>query len=327
MNGSHDFGGHGTVVSMMIAMAACIALPSANAETIVLKGKVGARDGSTLAARVSILRGPPRTGIETHDTAGDGTFQIETDDRGIVAISAGAPGYASDEVQRTGDSRFPRLDFTLTKMQELQGRVRDRSGRPLAGVRVQVRYVDIRRHLQLDDGAAGETDATGSFVLAAGIGPGTRAVIDALPDDWVPQSSAVLGTGAIGSTGGGEDSGFGNILIELQQQGGRVQGRVTSPGGDGLANVLVHALVKVSYPRAVEGDTDGLAASPGGPERPFGNAFRKRVRTNSSGSYTIAGLPPGDLAVVAVRRGRRIPVQRHSLAEGRTVTADFVMPN
>lgn len=86
-------------------------------------------------------------------------------------------------------------------------------------------------------------------------------------------------------------------------------------------------MVKVSYPRVSEGDTDGLASSPGGPERPFGNEFRKRLRTDSTGSYEIAGLPPGDLTIVSVRRGRRIPVQRYKLAEGTVVTADFVIPD
>ena len=40
----------------------------------------------------------------------------------------------------------------------------------------------------------------------------------------------------------------------------------------------------------------------------------------------VLGLPPGALAVVAIKRGVRIPVQRFATFEGASVTANFVLP-
>lgn len=66
---------------------------------------------------------------------------------------------------------------------------------------------------------------------------------------------------------------------------------------------------------------------PGGTERPYGASYTKRTVTDSSGRYEAKGLPPGSLAVVAIRRGVRIPVQRFQTIEGDSVTADFVLPD
>ena len=60
----------------LIVMGGIAALPLA-AQTFVLNGSVRTTDGDPLAARITILRGLPAAGIETHDTAADGTFSIE----------------------------------------------------------------------------------------------------------------------------------------------------------------------------------------------------------------------------------------------------------
>lgn len=67
--------------------------------------------------------------------------------------------------------------------------------------------------------------------------------------------------------------------------------------------------------------------TPGGVERPFGNELRKHVKTDSAGDYEMKGLPDGALAVVAVREGTRVPVQKFTAVEGGTVTANFVLPD
>ncbi len=60
--------------------------------------------------------------------------------------------------------------------------------------------------------------------------------------------------------------------------------------------------------------------------RPYGLKFRTRAVTDSDGSYSVSGLPPGTLSVVAIRRGVRIPVQRVQAVGGGWYEADFVLP-
>ena len=64
-----------------------------------------------------------------------------------------------------------------------------------------------------------------------------------------------------------------------------------------------------------------------GVERPSGSKFTKRVLTDGRGRYEASGIPPGSLAVVAIRKGTRMTPQRFQTREGGSVTADFVMPN
>ena len=67
--------------------------------------------------------------------------------------------------------------------------------------------------------------------------------------------------------------------------------------------------------------------TPGGVERPCGNELRKHAKTNSTGQYEIAGLPAGALAVAAIRDSTRAPIQQFTSVEGKTFTANFVLPD
>ena len=315
-----------TACVLLIALGGIAALPL-GAQNIVLSGSVRTTDGDPLAARISILRGLPAAGIETHDTAADGTFSIKTSAAGVQVVSASADGYASREAYRSGDAPFPRLHFVLAESKPIQGHVRGSAGSAQPGVSVRVRYIDAPKRLRLDDGLTATTDASGAFTLAAAVRGGGRFVVDALPDDWVPASSSVLGTGAVGHTGVAEDESYRNVLVELEARGSRVAGRVTNAAGKALAGILVRAMVRVRTPRVSEGGGPGTVATPGGEERPFGNELRKHAKTDSAGKYEMKGLPAGALAVVAVREGTQVPVQRFTAVEGGTVTADFVLPD
>lgn len=179
----------------MLAIMAALPFAAGAAE---LSGSVTNADGDPVTARITIRRGPPNPGIETHRTDERGRFSIETPSRGIIAVSASANGYASHEVSGGHSS----LRFVLRELMEVEGRVRDSNGAAPPGTEVQVRYVDSERHLRLDDGMTAITDGDGEFVVAAAPGQG-RFVVDAFADNWVPQSSAVLGNGSVGSTGVG----------------------------------------------------------------------------------------------------------------------------
>ena len=202
---------------LLIVMGGIAALPLA-AQTITLTGRVRTTDGDPLAARITILRGLPAAGIETHDTAADGTFSIKTSSAGVQVVSASADGYASREVHRSGGARFPRLHFVLAESQLIQGHVRDSAGSAQPGVSVRVRYIDAPKRLRLDDGLAAPSRWRPPSA------EGGRFVVDALPDDWVPASSSALGTGAVGHTGINEDESYRNILVELEARGSRVAG-------------------------------------------------------------------------------------------------------
>ena len=312
--------------ALFLVMGSIAELPL-SAQTVTLTGSVRTVGGDPLAARISILRGPPAAGIETHDTAADGTFSIETSSAGLQLVSASAHGYASREVDRSGDTPFPALNFVLAESQLIQGRVQDNTGTAQPGVNVRVRYIDAPKRLLLDDGLSATTDETGAFTLAAAVSGGGRFVVDALPDDWVPVSSSVLGTGAVAHTGApDEDESDQSILVALQSRGSRVTGQVTSPSGETLANVLVRAVVKVQTLRTTEGDDPGpgTVVTPGGVERPL-NELRKYVKTDSDGNYEMKGLPAGSLVVIAGRSGTSPQVQRFTSVEGGIVTANFVL--
>lgn len=305
----------------------CLTLSWLSAETAIIRGSVRDADGNPLIARISILKGPSTPSIETHDTDSTGAFSIETTAAGIVSVTASAYGYASREIKRPTTLPFPAVTFVLSALQVVEGHVRDARGNGLSGVDVEIRYPDSSRTLQIDDGRRSMTDDSGAFTLAAPVNGPDRFVVDALPDTWVPQSSLVFGGGAVASTGIDEDAAHRNIVIRLDSKGSRVSGNVTSSSGRALSGVTVVAAVKVQAPRATDVDLPSVAPSPGGVGRPFGKKIRKSTLTDSQGNYVIEGLPSGTLGVVALKRGRRIPVQRFTSTEGGMFSADFVLPD
>ncbi len=210
------------------------------AETVVLKGSVQTLDGTALAARVTILRGPPKAGIETHDTDPDGRFSISTSGPGIQVVRAGANGYAGSEIIVSPSGLLSSLHFRLAELRPVEGTVRSHTGTVQAGVAVRIRYLDSRRRMRMDEDVEAVTDENGSFTLLAAGDGGGRFVVDALPNDWVTTSSAILGTG-VGARSRvipGDDAAIRNVLIELRSRGARISGSVTSPADespDGLS--------------------------------------------------------------------------------------------
>lgn len=305
----------------------CLALSWLSADTTTVRGSVRDADGNPLVARISILKGPSTPRIETHDTDSSGAFSIETSAADIISITASTYGYASQEIKRPKTVTFPTLTFVLSELHVIQGHVQDASGNGLAGVEVEIRYPDSSRMLQIDDGSRSMTNASGAFTLAAPLNGSDRFVVDAFPDNWVPQSSLALGGGAVSSTGVAEGTSHRNIVIRLDSKGSRVSGRVTSLSGRALSGVRVVAAVKVSTPRVTDGVLPSVVPVPGGVGRPFGKKIRKSTLTDGQGGYAIEGLPPGTLGVVAIKRGSRIPVQRFTSIEGGRFIADFVLPD
>ena len=313
-------------MSFVLMSTGCLTWAGLSAETTTITGRVRDTNGSPLVARISIFKGPPAPGIETHDTNSSGAFSIKTSGAGIVSVTASASGYASQEVKRPKTLPFPPVTFILPALRVIQGHVQDAQGNGLAGIEVTVRYPGSSRMLQIDDGSHSITGDSGAFTLAAPLDGADRFVVDAFPDNWVPQSSHAFGGGAVSSTGVAEDATHRNILIRLDSKGSRVSGSVTSSSGRVLSGVTVVAAVKVQSPRATDRTRPGVIPIPGGVGRPFGKKIRKSTLTDSRGNYEIEGLPSGTLGVVALKRGIRIAVQRFTSTEGGRFTADFVIP-
>ena len=152
-------------------------------------------------------------------------------------------------------------------------------------------------------------------------------MIDAIADGWVPQSSGVLGSGSVGSTGVGDGTAR-SVLVSLELEGASVSGTVTSPSGSVLSGITVLAWVKVRHPTADDSLVPGGGTGPGtGQIRPYGRSFRTRTTTDSQGRYGCSGLPPGSLGVVAIKRKVAMTPQRFNATEGSSHTADFVIPD
>lgn len=312
---------HGIIATLVTLLAV------GTAQGATLGGSVRTADGDPIAARITILRNSGGVGLDTRDTAKDGTFSIELEEVGLIAAAASAAGYASQEIDLSNGVPSGLLRFVLRKLRTVQGIVTDSGGAPLEGAKVSVRNLGSTRRIHVDYYRTAVTDASGTFAVAVPAGGSARFVADVTAEGWVPRSSGVLGSGSVGSTGVGEGS-LASVLITLELRGTSVSGRVTSAGGSALAGITVLVGVRTQHARADEGALSGGIEGPGtGTIRPYGLNFRTRAVTDSNGRYAVAGLPPGRLSVVATKPGVRVPVQRFNSVEGGSSVADFVLPD
>ena len=181
----------------------------------------------------------------------------------------------------------------------------------------------------MDDSSAAVTDENGAFTLLAAAGVRGRFVVDAFADDWVPVSSAILGSGAVGNTGAGSgDTSYQDIQVGLKLRGARLSGLVTSSSGQALGGVVIRAEVCTTPARVAEGSESGPRAG-GMPDgvlvRPFSRIFTKVVETGQRGNYEIRGLPEGALTVSARRIGEKPVVRTLRSVDGATLTANFML--
>lgn len=297
------------------ALAALVAAGAAHGA--IMSGRVTTAGGDGIAATITILSGSLGADVIVHETEEDGTFSIEVP-AGAIAAAASATDYSSHEIDLSNG--VPRnLRFTLRELGFFEGTVTDSRGRVVEGANVRIRNIDYRRRIYIDRYSTDVSDADGKFVIAVPSSGSDRFVADVAADGWVPQSSRVLGRGSVGSTGAGEQA-FESVRISLESRGARVSGTVTSPSGAAARGVTVLVNARVRHANT--------GAGPGGdPGFSYGERVRARVKTDSRGRYEVSGLPFGSLAVVAIKRGVVIPVQRFTTSDGDSVTADFIVPD
>ena len=309
--------------TILTAVLLSAVLPSTAA---TLAGSVRTAGGTSVQARISVLRMSGALILESHDTGEDGSFSIEVSSSGLIAVAASLAGYASEEVSLTGGIPSGSLTFTLQPLREVRGTVRDSRGRAVPVSAVTVRRTGGARHIHLDHFREAVTDSDGRFTVRVP-GGSIQSALDMVVDGWVPQSLAVRGGGSVGSTGVGEGSSL-DVLISLELQGASVSGTVRSPDSSLLPGIRVLAGVRVRHAQTNEATVQGGITGPGTTEtiRPYGRTYRTSTTTDSQGRYSFAGLPPGNLGVVAIRRGTTASPQRFQAGEGDSFTANFVLP-
>ena len=249
-------------------------------QSATLRGRVRTADGEALKARVTVLARSSGVNLTTYDTGEDGTFSIDLPATGAVAASASAAGYSSHEIDLTDGAPSGSVTFTLEALREMRGTVRDGDGNAVGGARVRVGRIDTTQRIGLAYGREDVTASDGGFAVMVPKGSG-RYVIDAIADGWVPQSSGVLGSGSVGSTGVGDGTAR-SVLVSLELEGASVSGTVTSPSGSVLSGITVLAGVEVRHPTADDSLVPGGITGPGtGQIRPYGRSFRARTTADS----------------------------------------------
>lgn len=192
-----------------------------------VRGKVSSSDGQPLpGVSVSVVEaGMRRPGMpgDRATTDGDGLYEMTSVPPGDRNISFNKDGFvAATKSVATAAGKESQLDATLDAGRQLNGRVLDESGQPVAGADVRIEGEPVR---------SVQTDTDGSFQLA-GLRDGKLRVIarktgyvDARQEvDTVSQSNVTLslGRGAtiVGRVTGLSPEELGNVLVNYFSSGG-----------------------------------------------------------------------------------------------------------
>lgn len=184
--------------------------------------------------------------MTVHETGADGAFSIEAR-ASAVAAAASATAYSSHQIDLS-DGVPCNVRFTLRELGFFEGTVADSKGRVVEGAKVRVRNLDHWRRIYIDRHFTDVSDADGKFITTVPSGGSDRFVADVGAAGWDPQTSCVLGSGSVGTTGAGEWA-FESLRILLASRGARVSGTVTSPSGSAVrgVTVLVNSLKPLTH--------------------------------------------------------------------------------
>ena len=306
----------------IIVVLALVGIPAYGA---TMNGTVRTADGDPIAATVTVLYSSQGVSVDVHPTDENGTVSIEIGS-GAVAVAAKAANYSSHEIDLS-DGVPSSVRFTLRPLLFYRGTVTDSSGKAVSGASARVREVDIERSIVIDSHSSDTTDSNGEFAVAVPLGGPGRFVVDVEAEGWVPQSSSVLSRGSVGDTGAADDGPSESVRVLLEDRGADVRGTVTTPNGSTLSGITVLVSVVVRRATVNEGAGLGGISGPGtGTIRPYGSTFKARTVTDGRGRYEVRGLPPGNLGVVAIKRGVVMQPRRFQSREGAALTANFVVP-
>ena len=241
------------------------------------------------------------------DSTGGFDFDIVPGPRTIVVAKADGCASEEREVVRPPGGHA-QLNFNLSGIGSVSGRVIDEAGAGVPAAVVRVRYPAQRRSYQFSD-ELGEsvTDDFGNFTLPF-VAEDRPFVIEAETADRLPSASSVL-TLARATTSG--------VVLTVGPTGKVVRGRIFNEKGTPVAGVTVRMRC---LPPAGQSSTEEMTSIS------FLSKSNRRMTTGPDGSYEFRGVPAGRVIVVASRPGAT-PVKGEGIAkQGAMLNIDLVLP-
>jgi hypothetical protein len=242
---------------------------------------------------------PPRTASTSNDGRYEirdippGRYTLRVQRSGYIALNYGQrrPGEQARPLEIAANEVLEKVDFALSRMGIVSGRVLDELGEPIVGVTVwamQPRYFDGRRKL-VPTGGNARTDVTGHYRLLS-LPPGDYVVMGTTRETWPldtdpkqvfayaptyfpgTPASAVARRVKVGV--GQETPGIDFSLVPGRTS--KVSGNATSVSGRSLA-----------------GETVTMSQDIAGPTTSMGPSVAS-AKVAGDGTWTLSNVPPGE---------------------------------
>jgi protocatechuate 3,4-dioxygenase beta subunit len=295
--------GFGTLEREMVVPA-----PEPGELVLSLEGRSHTLEGVVMAAGLArpearVVLGGPGLRWPRATTAGRrGAFAFAGLGLGKVVVRATHGRQVSQTASHVIEedaTKLPRLRLELSPGSEVEGRVLDDQGRPLAGA-----VVDVLTVPSDELPATGRSDAEGRYQVGP-VAPGHYQIIGRM-------EGHVLLSSPEPRLAAGRKASFDLRLA----RGARISGRVVDEQGKPLASVPVSVVTLI-------GGRDELAVIPGAlptaaeaAELPPGAVSRqgsmRTTSTNLLGEFTLAGLAPGPARIEATHPDK-LPFRREPL--------------
>jgi hypothetical protein len=278
-----------------------------------LEGKVvNAVNGSAMAGVVVSLRGqfntatPPQAPAVATDDRGafafpdlaPGSYFLSAAEQRFVGEGSGVPGSLSNQVIVGEGQQVSAYVLKLAPAGVIAGTVKDESGEPVLGARVQAfRYRNQMGQRRLTTAASAQTDDLGNYRIAnlipgdyyvsvapaAARGAVADSITGPLPSEaetdyvsmWHPNAAQPAAATAVklatGATAGNIDMTWRKVKVV------RIRGKVVDPSGGAVGTPMVTLMPK-------DGQTLLTVGS---------------VRVARDGSFEISAVPPGSYSLIA----------------------------
>jgi protocatechuate 3,4-dioxygenase beta subunit len=274
-------------------------------------GKPLRRAQVRLASEYEFL-GTPRTASTSTDgryefrDVAPGRYTLRVERSGYLALTYGQrrPGEQGRPLEIAEKEVADKVDFALSRMSVISGRVLDDLGEPIAGVTVwvlQTRYIQGRRQL-VATGANARTDITGRYRLLS-VPPGDYAVMGTTRETWPHDSDPkqVFGYAPTYFPGTSTAAQAQRVKLGVAQEASGIDFSLVAGR---TSNVRGNATSASGLP--LGGETVTMMHEIGGPTMWMGSAVAvASTKVAGDGSWTLSNIPPGEyrLSIRAAARG------------------------